>query len=131
MLDSRIFIKEEDGNKIIVVLYVDDFVMAASHMHLIHQLIAQMKHTLKVTEKQLEYCLGIRFTDDRMTNGTILLDLDTFTDKILDRFDEFIPKGRAVSVPIRHDAPISREQCPTTDIQKEEMSNISYRRAIG
>ena len=39
-----------------------------------------------------------------------------------DRFDEFIPKGRAVNVPIRNDAPISREQCPTTDDQKEEMS---------
>jgi hypothetical protein len=91
VLDSCIFIKEENGDKIIVVLYVDDFVMAASHMHLIHQLIAQMKQTLKVTEKQLQYCLGIRFTDNRMTNGTILLDLDAFTDKMLDRFDEFIP----------------------------------------
>ncbi len=101
--DSCVFIKGEGDNKIIVTLYVDDFIMAAKSMSTIQSLIAQVKARLAVTDRPLTVCLGINFTDNRADDNSVSIDLDAFADKMTAKFEEHIPGGRAVNTPIRHD----------------------------
>ena len=55
----------------IIVLYVDDIVIAATRKDDIDQFVHLLSKRFKITQRPLEYILGIRVSDTRADNGRI------------------------------------------------------------
>jgi hypothetical protein len=120
-----------DGTFVVILLYVDDFIFAALRNDIIDDIMRELKARFRITDQELQFCLGIRFIDRRDIDGTITLDLNSFVDQMLTRFDSLLPHRRAVSTPLRCDVKLSKTDAPSDEKTKEEMRLIPYRPAIG
>jgi transposase InsO family protein len=129
--DSCVFIRRWDGHVIIVVLYVDDMAIAASDREIINQFLAECREVFKLTDKPLTWILGMRFTDNRMIDGSITLDLNDYANTILDKLAEHIPRGKGTALPMARSTKLSVAQCPTTLEEQAYMADIPYRSVIG
>jgi hypothetical protein len=129
--DNCVFIYRIDGHTLIIVLYVDDMVLAATTPALIKGFLEQCRQRFNITDRSLEWILGMRFRDTRTIDGKITLDLDDYADSMLQRLAPYIPDGRAVSTPIAHGTKLSKTQAPATPEEHEQMSTLPYRSIIG
>ena len=128
--DSCIFIKRDGDNVMIVVLYVDDMVIAASRKEEIGQFVRLVSDRFLITQRPLEHILGIRVSDTRATDGCMSLDLDAYTELMLTRRVDCL-SGRASSTPLPHGTVLSKTMCPTTEEERKEMQTVPYRPVIG
>ena len=128
--DSCIFIKRDGDNVMIVVLYVDDMVIAATFQDEIEQFVKLLSDRFTITQRPLEHILGLRVSDTRDDNGRISLDLDAYTELMLTRHADCL-SGRTSSTPLPHGTILSKTMCPTTEEERAEMRTIPYRPVIG
>ena len=128
--DSCIFIKRDGDNVMIVVLYVDDMVIAATFQDEIKQFVKLLSDRFTITQRPLEHILGLRVSDTRDDNGRISLDLDAYTELMLTRHADCL-SGRTSSTPLPHGTILSKTMCPTTEEERAEMRTIPYRPVIG
>ena len=119
------------GRLIIIALYVDDFTIASKLQEDIDELLRRLREQLQITDGPLEHILGYRVTDRRQTGGTIRLDMDEYADDMLQELAEHIPTGKGVRTPMRHSLELTREQCPQSVEEEEEMQDVPYRSVIG
>ena len=77
---------------------------------------------------ELAWILGIRVKRDR-TSKTISLSQAAYIDSIVKRFN--LSSASPLKTPIDTNAQLSKDQCPSTTRQKEDMENVPYREAIG
>jgi hypothetical protein len=128
--DSCIFIKRDGDIVMIIVLYVDDIVIAATRKDDIEQFVHLLSKRFKITQRPLEYILGLRVSDTRADNGRISLDLNAYTELLLTRHADCL-SGRSSSTPLPHGTILSKTMCPTTEEERTEMRTIPYRPVIG
>ena len=128
--DSCIFIKRDGDIVMIIVLYVDDIVIAATRKDDIEQFVHLLSKRFKITQRPLEYILGLRVSDTRADNGRISLDLNAYTELLLTRHADCL-SGRSSSTPLPHGTILSKTMCPTTEEERMEMRTIPYRPVIG
>ena len=75
---------DDDGNMVLVCLYVDDVTYAVSHPALADQFLAQLRERFVIEEgegKPIEYLLGIAIHQD-LEKGTIHLSMETAISKL-------------------------------------------------
>ena len=132
--ESCVFVRRDLSNParvIIVVLYVDDLAIAATLRIDIDGFVAALRARFKITDRPLEWILGMHVQDRRAVDNTITLDLNAYTDKMLEELDEFIPAGRSVSTPMDPTVRLSKAMEPANEKEIEFMSEIPYRKVIG
>ena len=89
--DSCIFIHRWDaGRVIIIVLYVEDIVIAATHKEDIINIVAIIESHFKITQRPMEFVLGVKVSDSRAVDGCIRLDLNAYTRMVLDRHADLL-----------------------------------------
>jgi hypothetical protein len=114
---------------IILVLYVDDILLARKIIIEINELKAQMARTFDMKYLgALKQILGMEIFRDRR-NGKIWLLQQKYVKKILLRFG--MNSVKPVSVPFTFNFNLSSSLCPSTKEEKEHMSRISYANAVG
>ena len=128
--DSCIFIKRDGDEVMIIVLYVDDMVLAASSKEDIEAFVKIFSRKFKITQRQLEHVLGLRVLDTRTRDGKITLDLNAYTEMMLGRHSDLL-RGRATSTPLPHGTKLSKLMSPATEEEREQMYAIPYRQVIG
>jgi hypothetical protein len=74
------------------------------------------------------YILGIKIYRDR-SRKLIGLSQSTYIDKVLKRFS--MQESKKGFLPMTHGTSLSKEQCPTTDQERQRMNKIPYASAIG
>jgi len=57
--------------------------------------------------------------------------MDEYADDMLQELAEHIPTGKGVRTPMRHSLELTREQCPQSVEEEEEMQDVPYRSVIG
>jgi hypothetical protein len=116
------FKKFDNGIFIILVLYVDDMLLASKSMTEINRLKAQMARTFDMKDlgatKQI---LGMEILRDRK-NGKLWLSQQKYVEKILLRFG--MNNVKPVSIPLASHFKLSSSLCPSTDEEKEYMSRV-------
>ena len=125
---SCIFFMRNDaiGRLIIIALYVDDLTIASKLQEDIDELHRRLRKQLQIMDG-LEHILGDRITDRRQTGGRIRLDMDEYADDMLQELAEHIPTGKGVRTSMRHSFELTREQCPQSEEEEEEMQEVPYR----
>ena len=111
-MDHCCYFKRFDGCYIILLLYVDDMLVAGSSMKEINKLKKQVSNQFEMKDlgaaKQI---FGMRISRDR-TKGTLDLSQEKYIEKVLSRFSLHDAKPR--DIPLGSQFKLSKEQSPKT-----------------
>ena len=123
------FKKLSNGMFIILVLYVDDMLLASKSIDEINRLKTQMARTFDMKDLgAARQILGMEIFRDR-SNGKLWLSQQKYVEKILLRFG--MNNVKPVSVPFASHFKLSSGLCPNTDEEKDYMSQIPYANVVG
>jgi hypothetical protein len=112
--------------ELIIVMYVDDCIIAAKEQHRLDNAIHLLVTQFKVTVGELESFVGIQVK--RMPDGKLKLHQTAYTKKILNRFGML--HAKAASTPM--DASINLEKDDELDEKSNEKeAAFPYREAVG
>lgn len=116
--DPCIFVKNEDGNQLIVALYVDDGLVASTSKKFLEKFLNDLKSEFKANSKELDYYLGLEISKDE---DGIIVHQKSYIKKILNKFGMI--DCREVSTPILDNQDYNN--------LKDETTNYPYREAVG
>lgn len=128
--DHCIYFKKLDNERyIILLLYVDDMLVAGSNMQDINVLKMNLANSFAMKDlgaaKQI---LGMRITRDGK-NRKLTLSQTEYIQKVLERFR--MQNAKPVSTPLASHFNLSKEMCPKTREETDYMSKIPYQSAVG
>ncbi|RVW58633.1 Retrovirus-related Pol polyprotein from transposon TNT 1-94 [Vitis vinifera] len=127
--DHYCYFKSFDNSYIILLLYVDDMLIAGSDIEKINNLKKQLSKQFAMKDlgaaKQI---LGMRIIRDK-ANGTLKLSQSEYVKKVLSRFN--MNEAKPMSTPLGSHFKLSKEQSPKTEEEMDHMSKVPYASAIG
>ena len=118
-----------ESSYIILLLYVDNMLVASSDMDEIQELKKQLLSEFDMKDlgaaKQI---LGMRINKDNQMS-TLQLSKEEYIDRILKRFS--ISDAKPVNTPLASHFRLSKDQSPKTEEEKDFMAKVPYAFAIG
>ncbi|KAE8691518.1 Vacuolar-sorting receptor 1 [Hibiscus syriacus] len=127
--DHCCYIKRFDNSFIILLLYVDDMLVAGSDMQEIINLKQKLSKQFAMKDlgaaKQI---LGMRIKRDTKS-GTLMLSQTEYINKVLSRFN--MQNAKPVSTPLGVHFRLSKDQSPKTEEERAHMVKMPYASAIG
>lgn len=119
--DSCVFLNNNNDKKLILAIYVDDGLVAATHQDDIDNLFKYLKDEFKIKTGTLDYYLGMEVC--QVNDNTIFLNQFGYTTKILERFN--MHECKMVSTPIEETT------IKGNFVNAKEVVGVPYREAIG
>jgi transposase InsO family protein len=119
--DCCLYTKEIDDNKLLITLYVDDGLVAATTEELANSFLNDLRKKLQITTKPASYYLGLEIV--RKEDGSIFINQEAYAKKVLERF------AMAECNPVT--TPIEKETFYSGKVQTEKMEKFPYREAVG
>jgi hypothetical protein len=128
--DHYVYFKRlENGSYIILLLYVDDMLVAGSNMQDINVLKKKLANSFAMKDLgAAKKILGMRITRDRK-NRKLTLSQGEYIEKVLERFR--MQNAKLVSTPLASHFKLTKEMCPKTQEEIEYMSRVPYSSAVG
>jgi hypothetical protein len=127
--DHCCYFKRFESSYIILLLYVDDMLVAGSCVREINRLKQQLATEFAMKDlgaaKQI---LGMRISRDR-AQGTLRLSQAEYIERVLERFN--MQSAKAVGTPLGSHFKLSQGQSPKTDAEREYMAKVPYTSAVG
>ena len=129
LVDQCIYLKISGSKICIIVLYVDDMLLASNNMGMIHETKQFLSKTFDMKDLgEATYVLGIEIHRDRL-RGLLGLSQKSYIEKVLKRFNM---QNCYSSVALVVKGEIFCElQCPKSDLEKNQMEKISYASTVG
>ncbi|CAH9090786.1 unnamed protein product [Cuscuta epithymum] len=118
------------GSKfIILVLYVDDILLASSDLDLLHETKRLLFGHFDMKDLgEASYVIGIEIHRDRV-KGTLGLSQKAYIERILERFN--MQQCSPSVAPVVKGDVFGSFQCPKTEVEKEQMKLIPYASVVG
>ena len=111
--DHSLFYKDEDGNLLVVAVYVDDKLIFSKNLDAIKHLKLQLSDHFEITDLgEAWWILGMEVIRNRQ-QGTISLSQRCYVETILDRFG--LKDGRSVSTPLETSMKLVKIDVPEVD----------------
>ena len=127
--DHCVYFKSFNGIFIILVLYVDDMLIASKSMEEINRLKAQLSRTFEMKDLgAAKHILGMEIHRDRK-NGKLWLSQQKYVEKVLEKFG--MNNVKPVNVPLASHFKLSSDLSPRTNEEKKYMSRVPYANAVG
>ena len=127
--DHCCYFKKTGASYLILLLYVDDMLVASLSMDEISSLKERLSGEFAMKDlgaaKQI---LGMRITKDRK-NRKLKLSQDEYVAKLLKRFK--MEGAKPVSTPLANHIRLSKEQYPVTPQERERMAKVPYASVVG
>lgn len=116
--DPCLFVRTNNEKKLLIVIYVDDGLVAGTDEEEISSFVSKLKDEFKVTVGSLDCYLGMNIK--QMKDGSVFLEQSAYTRKILSRFR--MDESNAVAVP-----------CEKADSENDYSvsESVPYREAVG
>jgi hypothetical protein len=116
-----------EGNMVLIAVYVDDIIIASNSMEEINNLKENLAKIFQMKDMgQIKYCLGIEFN---VKKNKVTMSQKKYVDDLLKRFG--MENSKEVSTPMDPNVKLSKEMCPKTEKEKEEMTRCPYQNLIG
>ena len=121
--------KATDGSLLILILYVDDMILAGSSMDEMATLQSKLNDAFDMKDLgHANHILGMRITRDRQKR-LLYFSQSEYVDKVLRRLN--MEGGKTVSVPLASYLKLCQNDCPKSDAKKAEMEKVPYSSAVG
>ena len=128
-VDTCIYMKVSGSRFIILVLYVDDILLAANDKGMLRDVKEFLSKNFEMKDMgEASYVIGIEIFRDR-SHGVLGLSQKAYINKVLERYR--MDKSTASPVPIQRGDSFSQSQCPQNDLEHKEMENIPYASVVG
>lgn len=128
-VDRCIYMKVSGSKFIILVLYVDDILLAANDISLLHDVKKFLSNNFEMKDMgEASYVIGIEIFRNR-SEGLLGLSQKGYINKVLERFR--MKSCSAGIVPIQKGDKFSNMQCPKNDLERKEMESIPYASVVG
>lgn len=114
----------DDGEFIILLLYIDDMLIVGQNSEKVDKLKAKMKKYFDM--KYLgpsKHILGMSICRDRKEHN-IWLSQEKYIEKVLEHFH--MERAKPIATPLASHFCLSSKQSPTTKIEKQEMNKVPY-----
>ncbi|KAK2435686.1 hypothetical protein QL285_020729 [Trifolium repens] len=129
IVDRCIYLKVSGSKVIILVLYVDDILLATNDLGLLHETKKFLSNNFEMKDMgEASYVIGIEIFRDR-SQGVLGLSQKAYINKILERFR--MDKCSASPVPIQKGDKFSLMQCPKNELERKQMESIPYASVVG
>ncbi|KAL5810596.1 hypothetical protein ACOSQ4_027164 [Xanthoceras sorbifolium] len=116
-------------NIVFLFLYVDDILLIGNDVGVLSDVKGWLASQFQMKDLgEASYVVGIQLIRDRK-NKLIALSQASYIDKILVRFS--MQKSKKGNLPYRHGVHLSKEQCPKTPQDIEDMRRVPYASAVG
>ena len=127
--DECIYVKISGSKFIILVLYVDDILLASSDIGLLRETKKFLSQNFEMKDLgDASFVIGIQISRDR-SRGLLGLSQRAYIDRVLERFGmQGCAPGQA---PIVKGDKFGQFQCPKNDLEKDKMKAIPYASAVG
>ena len=128
-LDPCIYFTYQDGNVLIVTVYVDDLLIFSNNKQIKSHFRNYLLSTFKMKDLgEVQNCLGFKITRDRK-NGKLYLSQKQYIIDILEKYN--MKNSKPISTPMDPNVKYDQSMCPQTEGERMEMARIPYREAIG
>ena len=128
-VDQCIYIKFSGSKFVILVLYVDDILLASNDVGLLHDTKRFLSSHFEMKDLgDASYVLGIQIHRDR-SRCILGLSQKAYINKVLERFN--MQNCAPGNTPVAKGDKFSLGQCPKIDLERKEMENYPYSSAIG
>jgi hypothetical protein len=124
--DPCVYIKILNDETTILIIFVDDIIIASNVKHQYFEMFRQAKIDIQEVG-ELNHFLGIRILRDR-SKRIITMDQTVYIDRILEKFG--LSNSKPVSTPMSTEV-LSAAMCPKTPDEFKSMKNVPYRQAVG
>ncbi|KAK9200365.1 hypothetical protein WN944_015562 [Citrus x changshan-huyou] len=119
----------EDNDFIILLLYVDDMLVAGPNKDQVQELKAQLAREFEMKDLgPANKILGMQIHRDR-NNRKIWLSQKNYLKKILRPFN--MQDCKSISTPLPINFKLSSSMCPSNEAERKEMSRVPYASAMG
>uniref|UniRef100_A0AAV1VKE2 Polyprotein n=1 Tax=Peronospora matthiolae TaxID=2874970 RepID=A0AAV1VKE2_9STRA len=127
--DHCIYIKRDDQDMILVVLYVDDLILASSNNELLKSTKMALSKRFEMTDLgELDYFLGMEIKNDRKT-GMVTVQQTKFLKSVLTKFG--MDNSKPVKTPQDPGLKLTKNMCERECKHEDTMCNVPYRSAVG
>ncbi|TQD89904.1 hypothetical protein C1H46_024535 [Malus baccata] len=128
-LDDCIYLKFRGSQFVILVLYVDDILLASSSIRLLKKTKVLLNANFKMKDLgESHFVLGIEIARDK--NRKLLgLSQKAYIEFFFTRFN--MESCNGCHVPVNKGDRLSKEQCPRTDFEVKKMSKKPYALLVG
>lgn len=124
-----VYYKLNDGEITYVAIYVDDILIFTNSNESKLHIKKNLSNNFKMKDiGEAHYVLGMKVTRDRL-KGKLWLDQELYINNILKKFN--MTDCKPVATPLDVNQKISKDMCPKTKIEIDEMKTIPYQEAIG
>lgn len=123
--DPCLYTREKNEKKLILVLYVDDGLVAATHSQDQQEFLEELKAEFKIVSKTANYFLGIEI--ERGQNS-LKIHQEAYAKRLLERFNFSCCKP--VTTPMLK-TPETKEINPESRKENVKSDNFPYRQAVG
>jgi hypothetical protein len=128
-VDQCTYLKMSGSNFAILVLYVDDILLASNSLDMLHESKRLLSHNFDMKDLgEASYVIGIEIHRDR-SNGTLGLSQKAYIDRVLTRFN-MQHSSPSVAPVVKGDV-FGSFQCPKTEDEKAQMRMIPYASVVG
>ncbi|RLN04065.1 putative gag-pol polyprotein [Panicum miliaceum] len=129
IVDNCIYIKIKGSSFIILVLYVDDILLASSDKNLLHETKGFLSSNFDMKDlDNASYVLGIEIHQNR-SSGALGLSQKAYIEKVLKKYNMHQCSGTAAPV-VKGDK-FGQFQSPRNQLEIDQMSSIPYASAVG
>lgn len=112
-----------------MTLYVDDILIAGNDMEYVNEVKTWLSSQFEMKDMgNATYILGIKISRDR-SRRLLYLSQENYINKVLERFGMHACKPSVT--PISKGHALSNKMCPKTPEERERMTRVPYRNAIG
>ena len=128
-VDQCTYLKMSGSNFAILVLYVDDILLASDSLDLLHESKRLLSQNFDMKDLgEASYVIGIEIHRDR-TNGILGLSQKAYIDRVLTRYN--MQQCSPSVAPVVKGDVFGSFQCPKTEVEKEQMRLIPYASVVG
>ena len=130
VIDRCVFINTDaDGNTCIISAYVDDLLIVANTLAVMHHVKAQLSGRFKMTDLgEIHFLLGWHIRRNR-TQRMIFITQEKYAEKVLERFK--FDAARPSKTPMEANTSLRHADRPELPSEIAAMANIPYREVIG
>nr|GEV65277.1 putative zinc finger, CCHC-type [Tanacetum cinerariifolium] len=128
-VDRYVYLKMSRSNFIILVLYVDDILLASNNIDLLHESKRFLYRNFDMKDLgEASYVIGIEIHRDR-ANGSLGLSQKAYIKIILNKFN--MQHCSPTVAPVIKGDVFGSHQCPKTEVEYEKMKRIPYASVVG
>ena len=125
--DTCVYYKLEGNTVLIVAVYVDDLLVFSNNQQWVNKLKKDLMTRFRMKDLGMaSKVLGMRVTRG---DGKVMLDQEQYINELLQRFN--VAECNAVSTPADPTQKLTKEMCPSTVEEREQMAKVPFRELVG